>query len=165
MKKALFVIDTQNYFINDVTKNLPGKIARYIKHHRQEFAVIVFTNFVNPPASSAYRFLGWKKSRTSPDIDIVPELQPLLKYGVSMSKDVYSALKVPEIKTLLKKKKIQELLLCGLDTDCCILATAYDAFDQGYRVKLLEDLCMSSTGNILHEAALSMFKRTVGAKN
>ena len=162
MKKALLVIDVQNYFMNSLTKYLPQKILRYIEQNRANFDLIIFTNFVNTPKSSVYRFLGWKKSITSPEIDIVPELQPALKYGTLISKGVLSALKVPKVKTLLKKNKIKKLYLSGIDTDCCVLATAYYAFDQGYRVYLFKNLSMSHASKNLHEAAVSMFKRNVG---
>ena len=162
MNKALFVIDVQNYFTDSVATALPRNIARYVQTHRKDYQTIIFTRFVNTPHSSVYRFLKWKKSMVSPDIDIALELQSLLKYGVLVSKDVYSALKVPRVAKLLKEKRIEPIYLCGVDTDCCVLATAYDAFDQGYQVCLLENLCLSRPGKKLHEAAKAMFKRNVG---
>ncbi len=162
MKKALFVIDVQNSFINSVTVNLPKKIKEYVERNWCNFDLIIFTNYVNTPQSSPYRFLNWKKSMTVPETNIVTELQSILKYGILISKHVYSSLKVPRIKKLLLEKKVEEIYLCGIDTDCCILATAFDAFDQNYKVHLLEDLCLSRTGKYLHEATVSIFKRNVG---
>ncbi len=162
MKKALFVIDVQNSFINSFTTKIPNKINEYIEKNKQYYELIIFTNYVNTPESSPYCFLNWKKSMTAPETEIVIELQPMLKHGILIQKHVYSSLKVPRIKTLLKEKKIEEIYLCGIDTDCCILATAYDAFDQGYKVQVLADLCSSQTGKYLHEAALTMLKRNTG---
>ena len=161
MKKALFVIDVQNYFINTKTKTLPKKIQQYIEKNHRRFDLIIFTHFVNDPGSSVYRLLGWKDCTNPSQTDIAPELQPVLKYGIVVSKNIYSALKVPEINSLLKRYKIKTLFLCGIDTDCCLLATAYDAFDRGYKIYLLEDLCMASAGINLHHAALSIFKRNL----
>lgn len=162
MQKALLVIDVQNYFMNSLTRDLPRKIKRHIEKNKDSYQLIVFTHFVNTPKASVYRFLDWKKCVNSPDTDIVKELQPILPYGVTIPKDVLSVLKAPQIKKLLNEKKINELYLCGIDTDCCVLATAYDAFDQGYRVHLLKTLCMTATGKNLHDAAVSMFKKNVG---
>lgn len=161
MKKALFVIDVQNYFINSQTKVLPKKIRQYIEKNRKKFDLIVFTHFVNDTTSNVYRLLDWKECVTSPEVDIVAELQPVLKYGIVVSKNVYSVLKITKVKNLLKQYNIEELYLCGIDTDCCVLATAYDGFDRGYRIRLLEDLCMASSSINLHRAALSIFKRNL----
>lgn len=162
MRKALLVIDVQNYFMNPLTWDLPRKIKKHIENNKDSYKLIIFTHFVNTPKASVYRFLDWKECMNSPDIDIVKELQPVLPYGVTIPKDVLSVSKVPQTKKLLDEKKIDELYLCGIDTDCCVLATAYDAFDQGYRVRLLENLCMTATGKNLHDAAISMFKKNVG---
>lgn len=161
MKKALIVIDVQNHFINTLTKDLPKKILKFIKQNKDNFDLIIFTRFINTTKSSVYRLLNWKESMSSPEIDIVPVLQPVLKYGVVVSKSEYSVLKVARAKKLLKKFRIQELYLCGMDTDCCVLATAFDAFDQQYRIYLLEDLCMASSNVNLHKTTLSIFKRNI----
>ena len=163
MKRALFVIGVQNYFMNPLTKDLPEKIRRYVKKNKNKFELIIFTNFVNTPQSSVYRFLDWTECLTSPETDIVNELNSVLRYGIVVAKDVLSALKIPKIKNLLAEKRIEEIYLSGIDTDCCVLATAYDAFDEGYRVRLLEKICMTSTGKNLHNAAVSMFKKNVGS--
>jgi len=161
MKKALFVIDVQNCFVNSLTRGLPEKICRYIEENRKNYHLIIFTNFVNDPHSNVYRFLHWKKSMVSPEIDIVPKLQSVLKYGLVVPRSVYSVLKIPRVASLLKKREIEEISLCGVDTDCCILATAYDGFDQGYRINLLENLCLDSSSIELHRAALLIFKRNL----
>ncbi len=161
MKKAILVIDVQNYFINSQTKDLPKKICQYVEKNQKKFDLIIFTHFVNDDKSSVYRLLGWKECSTSPGVDIAQELQPVLKYGRVFPKSIYSVLKITKVKNLLKKYGIEELYICGIDTDCCVLATAYDGFDQGYRIHLLEDLCMASSGINLHHAALSIFKRNL----
>lgn len=163
MKKALFVIDVQNYFINKSNKNLPKKIYQYIKKNKKSFQLIIFTQFINSPSSSVYRFLNWKECSKPPSINIVEELKPMLKYGKIFSKSFYSALKIPQVNNLLKQYKIQEIHLCGLDADCCVLATAFDAFDQGYKVKVLKTLTTSSSKKNLnlYKYAFLIFKRNI----
>ncbi len=161
MKKALVVIDVQNYFKNSLTKDLPEKIKKYIEGHRDEFNLIIFTNFVNDPNSNSYKS-GWKECTTLPDTEFADELKPVLKLGKVFPKNVLSALKVPEIKKLLEDKQINELYICGIDTDCCVLATAYDGFDQGYKITILKDLSMTHTGKKLHDSALKMIERNIG---
>lgn len=161
MKKALLVIDVQNYFMNRLTKSLPSKIRTYVEKHAKEFELIIFTNFVNDPSSNSYKS-GWKKSTTPPDTELVDELKPIVRLGHVFPKNVLSSLKVPAIKKLLKEKEIDELYICGIDTDCCVLATAYDGFDEGYKITLLENLSMTHVGKNLHDAALKMIDRNIG---
>lgn len=161
MKKALIVIDVQNYFMNPLTKDLPGKIKRYVENHKDEFDLFIFTNFVNDPSSNSYKS-GWKECASPPDTELVDELKPVLKFGKVFSKNALSALKVKEIKRLLEQNKIDELYICGIDTDCCVLATSYDGFDQGYNITVLENLSMTHTGKNLHDFALKMINRNIG---
>lgn len=44
-KKALVIIDLQNYYINETTKHLPSKIKDYIESNNFEF--VLFTKYIN----------------------------------------------------------------------------------------------------------------------
>lgn len=162
MRKALVVIDVQKYFLNDKNKRFPAKVRDYVLKNKGKFDLVVFTNFVNRKGSPVYETLGWRDCLKSPDIDFADELKPILKLGKVFKKSVLSCLKVPKIRELLTKHRITDLYLCGIDTDCCVLATAYDGFDSGYMVKVLKNLCLSTGGNSLHKSALAMVKRNVG---
>lgn len=162
MKKALIVIDVQKYFLNDKNRYFPAKVRGYVLKNKDKFDLIVFTNFVNNESAPVYKTLGWRDCLKSPDIDFADELKPALKMGKVFKKSVLSCLKVPKILSLLKKRRITDLYLCGIDTDCCVLATAYDGFDSGYKVNVLRSLCLSTGGKNLHKNALAMVKRNVG---
>lgn len=162
-RKALLVIDVQNYFMrNSRARVLSRKMLKYIAVNRRRFDLIAFTHFVNHKHSNLYKILGWKDCVKSPDIDIVRELGPMLKYGKVFKKSVLSALKIPELKSLLKRRGIRSLYLCGIDTDCCVLATAYDAFDDGYDVTVLQNLSVTTGKRSLHKSALEMVERNIG---
>ncbi len=70
--------------------------------------------------------------------------------------------KVSEIKEGLRRNNISEVDLCGFDTDCCVLATAYDLFDQGIKPVVLENLTWSTSKERLHAPALKMLLRNIG---
>jgi nicotinamidase-related amidase len=50
-----------------------------------------------------------------------------------------------------------DLTLCGLSTDCCVLATALAAIDAGARVRVVADACAAEPE--LHDAALAILRR------
>ncbi len=62
----------------------------------------------------------------------------------------------------LKKNNIQVVDLCGFDTDCCVLATAYDLFDLGIKPVVLENLTWSTSKDQLHKSAIKMLNRNIG---
>lgn len=45
--------------------------------------------------------------------------------------------------TKLRCRGIQEVHIAGLETHDCVLATAFDAFDHGFRTFVLADVCAS----------------------
>ena len=152
------VIDVQSYFLERSPKDLPRKIADYIKSSKYDF--IAFTRFKNLPGSNWEKSLGWVSCRNDTDLILPEEFSGLATLDNTFEKHTYSALKHPEgIFKQLQKKNIKEIDLCGIDTEACVLATAYDAFDHGFKVRVLLDLCYSRTG--LDRAAKDIIFRTI----
>ena len=145
MQKALLVIDVQSYFLERSPKDLPAKIAKHIRSADYDF--IAFTKFRNLPGSNWEKSLGWKSCRSKKDLVLPKEFSELATKENTFEKHTYSALKQPD--ALLKKiqeRRIEEIDICGIDTEACILATAYDAFDHGYKVNVLFSLSYSRAG-------------------
>lgn len=165
-KKALIVIDVQKYFLNpytkNIVKNIVKKIQRYLSDNSDKYDKIYFTIFKNDPTGPVWQISKWKDCTESPDTDICDELQEFVNDKNLFYKNFYSALKVPEIKQEIIENNIQEVHLCGFDTDCCVLATAYDLFDQGIKPVILEDLTYSTSKDKLHDPAMKMIKRNIG---
>ncbi|MFB3887552.1 MAG: bifunctional nicotinamidase/pyrazinamidase [Thermodesulfobacteriota bacterium] len=70
----------------------------------------------------------------------------IVKKGTDPRYDSYSGFKddggkKTEMDTLLKKNKIEKLILYGLATDYCVRATALDAAALKYKVVLIKNLC------------------------
>lgn len=160
--KALIVIDVQNSFIKERTDHLPKKIAGYIK--RNEFQVIVFTKFVNKPNSNFVHSLKWKKSFDPPETDIADELKAWANKENTFKKASYSVFKSVPLKKYLQKHEVDELVMCGVDTDACVLASAYEAFDLGYKVHIPKELCASAAKEDLHSVAMAILKRNIELK-
>jgi nicotinamidase-related amidase len=47
------------------------------------------------------------------------------------------------------------VVICGVSTDCCVLATALTAVDDGAHVRLVEDACAAKSADI-HDRALQI---------
>jgi nicotinamidase-related amidase len=53
--------------------------------------------------------------------------------------------------------KADTIVLCGVSTECCVLATALAAVDDGVFVRILADACGAKTPEI-HQGALSLLE-------
>jgi len=159
MDKTLVVIDVQNYYINEGTADLPHKIAQHIE--QTEYDHVLFTKFVNDDNSSLSKYLDWHKMQSSPDIDIHESLSSLAKPENTFEKNTYSIFKSNKFVDFLESYGIRELILCGLDTDACILASQYDGFDRGYKITVLDDLCACHSGVLYHDYALNIINKNL----
>lgn len=157
---ALVVIDVQNYFVNEHTKRVPERIVEYLEKEKPSH--VLFTKFVNTPDSNFARQLNWNKCQHAPEIDFHPLIEPFTEEGKVFVKNSYSAFGARGFEVYLKKHRIREMRLCGIDTDSCVLATTFDAFDCGYTVKVLGDLSGSHSGQRFHEEALRIIAKNVG---
>jgi len=157
-KTALIVVDLQNYFIDESTRKLPGLIRGRIESGKYD--ELVFTKFVNREGSRFW-LSGWEHCMDPPETDIHPELARLANDSAVFEKHGFSAFRAEGLTEYLKRKNVSEVHLCGTDTDACVLASAYDAFELGFVVKVLEDLCASRNGREYHEMGLSIIRRNL----
>ncbi len=155
MSSLLLVIDLQKQFINKHTNFLPAKIDKIIKQNKFEF--VVFTKFINSTDSVFCEKLNWKGCLTNESREIV------INTGKSkiFEKTIYSALN-DELKNYIIKNKITKIYLCGIDTECCVLKTALDLFENNFDVYVLKDFCASTHGKTRHENALKILMRNIG---
>lgn len=157
MKTALIVIDVQNYFLKKTPKSLPSEIAKQAVNH--SYDLVLFTVFKNKDNSNFTKSLSWDECKSGDDIKLASELQTLVTMGSIFTKSTYSAMKATDLNEYLQTNNIGRLDLCGMDTDGCVLATAFDAFDCGYEVNVLFDLSYSSAG--LDESAKKIILRNI----
>jgi len=161
MKQALLIVDVQNYFINKNTQHVPGNIKRLIETN--DFSVIAFSQFINSPDSAFVKHLNFTGCTKSPYSDIVADLKPWLKKDNVFTKCAFSIFTNPKFENYLQKKNVDELVICGLDTDYCVLADCFNAFDRGYKVTVIADCCASFTsGETGHKAALGIINNGLG---
>ena len=154
MKKALVVVDVQKYFVNEKTSDIPKKIATYIRENNFDF--VLFSKFVNKKGSNWFRTLGWEKMTGPPDTDIHETLKEFADKNNVFEKTSYSVFKAQGFEKFLKKNDIEELYICGIDINACVLASALEAFDLGYTPHVLKELSASHSKKELDDAALAI---------
>ena len=155
MNKLLLVIDVQLDFINENTKPILNEIIELIDS--KKYNKIAFTRFINDKNSIWYKKLNYKGCMTNKDPKIVLNTK---NYKI-FDKKIYSAVN-EEFEKWIKDNNVDEIYLCGFDTDACIQKTALDLFEKNYNVFVLKDYCMSHSGKELHDIIINNLKRLIG---
>lgn len=155
MKKLLLVIDVQNDFINENTEPYVSKINDLINSN--EYDVVAFTKYINSKDSLLYTKLNYKGCLKKEGQEIVIDTKD---YKV-FEKSIYSSLN-NEFKEYISNEKIDEIYLCGFETDACVFKTALDLFESEYNVYVLKDYCMTHMGKDAHDFFIENLKRLIG---
>ncbi|MCK4634531.1 MAG: cysteine hydrolase [Candidatus Aenigmarchaeota archaeon] len=141
--------------MDENAKNIPKKIVEYIKENRDKFDLIIFQKFINNENTPFYKF-GWKRMMGPPETDFSPEMDKV--EHTLFVRSTRSCLMDEKFKKLLEENKVDEIFLCGLNTDEAVISTAFDAYDLGYRINIIESLCATYNGKDSHDAAMKLLK-------
>lgn len=161
-KSALVVIDIENWSINENTKEIPSKLANFIDKNKHKFDFVLFTSARNTKGFNLYKRLGVKEGMSGKQIEMRKEIKRFLTKDNLFKKTTYSAFKSKRFSDFLRRNRIKRLYLCGINTDKCVLATAYEAFDLGYDIRIIEDLIGSTARKrVKHKAGLRLLKGLV----
>lgn len=79
-----------------------------------------------------------------------------------MDKTRYSAFCGTDLEVKLRARGIEEIHLAGVCTDICVLHTAVDAYNKGFRIVVHAD-AVASFNEAGHEWALGHFQHVIGA--
>ena len=92
--------------------------------------------------------------------DIIPELMPR-EGEIVIDKPGKGAFYATELGDLLKRRGIDNLLVCGVTTEVCVHTTVREGNDRGYRCVVLADGCASYFPEF-HDIGLKMIKAQGG---
>jgi nicotinamidase-related amidase len=94
--------------------------------------------------------------------ELPPELAARPGDYVIRSKKRLSAFYGTELETLLRALGTKTLILCGINTNTCVLCTAFDAFNRDFGVVVASDGVASMYGDDLHALGLENVRRCLG---
>ena len=154
-RSALLIIDVQVGFVNDATRHILPKVEALQKQYKHVYA----TRFINAEGSPYRTLLGWHRFYES-SADVPLAFEPVDGVEV-IDKHVYTCV-TPAFLDDLRSKGIDEVAICGIDTDACVATCAVDLFENGFRPILLSEACASHAGAEYHEAAIRILTRLIG---
>ena len=150
-KDLLLVIDMQNAYTDEGPWTCPNidkatdNIISLIESGK--FEQIIFTRFdaaVKPVGTwKQYNEINREVNEDSYLNQIVGPLQPYAYRYPLYSKSTYSSLTVPEIREAVSSCIAHggSVVLTGVVSECCVLATAFQAIDMGAYVTYITDGC------------------------
>jgi len=174
---SLCVIDMQKFFITDQESpwanrdflNLVPNITELIETigpHRSLFTV--FTPPVDwQTEEGSWRTYYYYNREVTTEVlgttalQVIDELAPYVgnPAAVVAPKKTASAFSSPQFRETLRSSNALFLVMCGIETDYCVLASALDALNQGYYVVLPQDACASSKGAQGQRNAIGIYER------
>jgi len=158
--KALIVVDVQSLFMNDDVIKIPGRIASLIDQVPYDY--YVETLFHAESGSIWDKQMQWTGPKpNTARIKSVDEISAALadKDAFYVEKTTRSAfIGNTVLRDFLQKRSVTEVHIVGLDTSDCVLATAHDAFDEGFISYVIEECCEVADNRTLHEAALQILR-------
>ncbi len=98
----------------------------------------------------------------SPQTETPPELAPQPGDVVIRSKKRLSAFYGTELDVLLRALGTETVVIAGINTNTCVLCTAFDAFNRDLRVVVASDAVASMYGDDLHVFGLENLQRCLG---
>lgn len=160
----LIVVDMQRVVAEDTPWRIDGvrELLPAITVLAEAFETsAVFTRHV-PPADGGTgtwrRFYEvWSDLESDPSSwDLMPELAGCR--GLHATKSVYSCFGAPALRAELDRREAPELVFCGVETDCCVMASVLEAVDLGIPVTVVED-AVRSPSRAGHDGALALCRR------
>jgi nicotinamidase-related amidase len=155
----LAVIDMQEFFAAGRPWAVPGfeDLAEPVDKLARGYGPrTVFTRFVIPEApqgSWAGYYRAWPQVLLPEAARLSDLAQPWASRDLgTLDKTTFSKWG-PELESMLGPGR--ELTVCGVSTDCCVLATVLAAVDAGAQVRVIADACAGITAEA-HRAALGL---------
>lgn len=179
MKRALINVDYTYDFVADdgkLTCGLPGQaieakiveITKEFINNNEYVAFGIDAHELDDPLHPETASFPEHNIVGTPGIELYGELRNLYEENKSnknvfyFEKTRYSAFVGTNLELKLRERQIEEVYLVGVCTDICILHTAIDAYNKGFKIVIPKD-AVASFDEGAHQWALEHFKKILGA--
>ena len=144
-KQALLIVDVQPRFspspelVENIKNLLPLMPSVATVQHHDEAKVPFLAQ------------IDWRAN--SQDACMFSADRVFIKYGYSSP---------PEATHYLRELQVERVLVCGLQTEACVLAAGFDLFDAGLFPTLIADLTTGGRNDPGGEVGIGLWKRHIG---
>ncbi len=158
-KKALIIVDVQPAFLNERNRYIIDHIIKLIKLVPYDLYLdAVFYAEAGSIRDIQRKYILPKDDNIKTEKTISDTLKTL--NSIKLEKTTSSIFKADKsTEKTLKENGIEEIHLVGLDTNDCVLASAFEAFDLGFITYVIEECCQSSSSDQLHNYGLEILRK------
>lgn len=141
MRQVLLIVDVQSTFsppewLVDGTRALSARIP-----------TIASVELHDEQATPFYRQIGWHPA--AEDESLVEADEVFIKHGYGQT---------PEAIEYIKQLGVERVLVCGMQTETCVLAAGFALFDAGLTPTLITDLTVGSSLDRSGQLGISLWK-------
>lgn len=157
-RKALLVVDVQPAFLDDRFNYIVENILQLLNTIKYDCYVVATFHAEEGSLwdlQQGYTCPEGNVAITIAEIDnVLKPLQPLI-----VRKETRSTFRGDkDVANFLKQNQVEEVHIVGTQTNDCILATAFDAFDSGFFTYVIEECCRGPTKEF-HDAGIKLLRR------
>ncbi len=169
--KALIVIDMLNDFVTGVLANkadaerIVPQIKRLIDYARgRPDWLVVYSNDAHRADDREIAVWGKHAMAGTRGADVIDALAPVgADHEIVSPKRFYGAFDGTDLEEVFARYGVDEVVLTGQHTHCCVRHTAYGAFMRDYKIKVPADAVCVFPG-VDQDAALEYLKTIYGAE-
>jgi isochorismate hydrolase len=145
-KAALIVLDMQEFFLNEKSHafipsspSIIPNIKNLVENFHNKKRPVIFTKHINTPANAGMMGDWWKDILTPKNeySDLSKKLEA--KNSIIIEKTQYDAFYNTDLETVLRQKKIEQVVITGVMTHLCCETTARSAFTRSFQSFLVID--------------------------
>lgn len=143
-------------------RNIIPSVQRLVTHARASGWPVIYVCDSHPHASEDPDILrfGPHAIRGTRGAEIIPELAPAGGDHI-VTKRTYDGFYSTDLDMTLRSLRVSTVILSGIHTHVCVLATAMGAFYRGYRVIVLRD-CTEASSEEKHRTRLEFIRSHLG---
>lgn len=151
MKTAFIIIDVQNILVETgfETEKLLEKITYLQDQARSKNIEIIYVQHIENP-----------EAQTSEDWQLSPLLKRLANEKI-FQKKYNSIFKETGLKEYLDQQGIEQLVLCGMQTEYCVDTSVKVAFEYGYQLVIPEGAVTTFDGDDIPAETLNEFYENI----
>ena len=167
MSSALLVVDMlvgflepgHNLYCGEAARNIVPRVRRLIEEEQAKNSGLFFICDTHEPDDLEFQIFPAHCVKGTREAEVIPELSGYKGYVIR--KQRYSAFFNTELDKLLAELRPDEVIICGVCTDICVMHTAADARNRDYAVEVPVD-CVATFDPDAHNHALRHMEKILG---
>lgn len=169
-RRAVVVIDMLNEFLYGhdqqrlvPAENVPGlvrNVQSLVEKARRANSPVLFVACAHQADDPMFRFIPSHALEGTWEVEIVADVAPRVGEAI-IKKHTYDGFHETDLDATLREMGISELILAGVQTDCCVHASGQGAIFRGYRTALVKE-CTDTVSEERQRVGLERFRALIG---